>query len=136
VASAVNARVIVGYFGLILGILMFTTPLFGDVGGANPQTPNEVVLAMNRATRGSPDGRGGQAQSVARSMTASQWDSVGRVSPGVTAAGSEGDRPFSRRSVIVGFADPEDTCVRGAAGGQVVPLLNMGRQHRHESGQG
>jgi hypothetical protein len=69
-------------------------------------------------------------------MTDSQCDSVGRVSPGVTAE-SDGDRPFSARSVIVGFTVPEDTRGRvGAAGGQVVPLLNMERQHRHESGQG
>jgi hypothetical protein len=81
---------------------------------------------MNRATRGSPDGRRERGQSVARSMTDSQCDSVGRVSPDVTAAESDGDRLFSPRSVIVGFTDPEDTRVRaGAAGGQVVPLLNM-----------
>jgi hypothetical protein len=132
VASAVNARVIVARFELILGILMFATPFVGD--GDCYQSPNTRRNRFgNGGRRATRDER---AQSVARSMTASQWESVGRLSPGVTAAESEGDRPFSSRSVIVGFVDPEDTCVRaGAAGGQVVPLLNMVPTNRHEPGQ-
>ena len=68
------------------------------------------------------------AQSVARSMTDSQWDSVVWLSSFAAAVDSDGDRPLSCRSVIVGATGREDTRV-GAdiLGGQVVPLLNMAR---------
>ena len=79
--------------------------------------------------------RGGADQSVARSMTDSQSESVGRLSPWVDAGDSLG-RPFSSRSVDAGVEDPEVRRARvGALGGQVDPLLNMARSDRHESGQ-
>ena len=59
-------------------------------------------------------------------MTDSQWDSVVRLSPCVTVADSDGDRPLSSRSVLFGAVDSEDARARvGVVGGQVVPLLNM-----------
>jgi hypothetical protein len=61
-------------------------------------------------------------------MTDSQWDSVVRLSSCATAGDSVEDPPLSCRSVTVGALDREDTRGRAdALGGQVVPLLNMGR---------
>src|SRR5262245_40148232 len=67
-----------------------------------------------------------RAQSVARSMTASQWDSAERLSPGVTPDESDGDRSLSSRSVIAGAMNPENARARaGDLGGDGDPLLNM-----------
>ena len=57
-------------------------------------------------------------------MTDSQWDSTGRLSPWAVDADSEGDRPFSRRSLMVGVFDPETLLAR-VPGDEVDALLNM-----------
>ena len=77
-----------------------------------------------------------RAQSVARSMTDSQWGSAGRLSLWATAGDSAGGRPVSR-SRVIGVTLPEEMPRprAGALGGQLDPLLNMVLSDRHESGQ-
>lgn len=53
--------------------------------------------------------RDGGGQSVARSITDSQWDSIERLSSCATAGDSDDDRPLSCRSVAVGTLDRDDT---------------------------
>ena len=61
-------------------------------------------------------------------MTDSQWDSVVWLSSFAAAVDSDGDPPLSCRSVSAGARIGKGRAgARTLVGGQVVPLLNMGR---------
>ena len=89
-------------------------PAGGDIQGDVVRLHRVSRFAVRPAAPVAPEpaSGSGRAQSVARSTTASQWDSVVRLSPCATAAGSDGDRPLSNRSVFIGARDPEDTRAR------------------------